>query len=138
MIANRVKLKDIPVLRDEFAGDMAGINFDSYHDRRTGFEFTVTAWGQKVDLILFNPESWDVNWNAIWTVKTGMEDSAWVAEYEIPFSQLRFSTKDEQVWGMHLWRWIDRYQEESDWEIQSQDGPRNALQFRGIKGDKRT
>lgn len=31
--------------RDEFAGDMVGINFDSYRDYRTGFEFTITAWG---------------------------------------------------------------------------------------------
>ena len=30
-------------VRDELAGDMVGINFDSYHDYRTGFEFTITA-----------------------------------------------------------------------------------------------
>jgi hypothetical protein len=41
--------------RDEFVGDIMGINFDSYHDHRTGFEFSLTAWGQKIDLILFNP-----------------------------------------------------------------------------------
>ena len=34
--------------RDEFVGDMVGVNFDSYHDHRTGFEFTITAWGQKL------------------------------------------------------------------------------------------
>ena len=127
-------------VRDEFAGEMTGVNFDSYHDYRTGFEFTVTAWGQKIDLVLFNPNNWDLNWNAVWKVKTGLEDSAWVAEYEIPLSQLRYSGKDGQVWGMHVWRWISRLQEESDWEIQSKTGPGVLFNFgelHGIKGLKK-
>ena len=128
-------------VRDELVGDMVGVNFDSYRDYRTGFEFTVTAWGQKVDLVLFNPMNWDFNWNPVWKGKTGLEDSAWVAEYEIPLSQLRYSGKDEQVWGMHVWRWISRLQEESDWEIQSKTGPGMLYNFgelRGIKGLKKS
>ena len=103
------KIQRLSGIRDEFVGDMMGVNFDSYHDHRTGFEFTITAWGQKIDLILFNPENWDFNWNAVWKGKTGLEDSAWVAEIEVPLSQLRYSNEDEQVWGMHTWRWINRY-----------------------------
>ena len=128
-------------VRDEMAGDIVGVNFDSYRDYRTGFEFSVTAWGQKVDLVLFNPANWDFNWNPVWKVKTGLEDSAWVAEYEIPLSQLRYSRQDEQVWGLHVWRWITRLQEESDWEIQSKTGPGmmyNFGEFRGIKGLKKS
>lgn len=124
-------------VRDEIVGDMMGVTFDSYRDYRTGFEFTVTSWGQKVDLVLFNPMNWDFNWNAVWKVKTGVEDSAWVAEMEVPLSQLRYSGKDEQVWGMHTWRWIDRLQEESNWEKQSKTGPGMLYNFgelRGIKG----
>jgi hypothetical protein len=128
-------------VRDEFAGEMMGVNFDSYRDYRTGFEFTITSWGQKIDLVLFNPNNWDLNWNPVWKGKTGMEDSAWVAEYEIPLSQLRYSSKDEQVWGLHVWRWISRLQEESDWEIQSKTGPGilyNFGEMRGIKGLKKS
>ena len=128
-------------VRDELAGDVVGVNFDSYRDYRTGFEFSVTAWGQKVDLVLFNPANWDFNWNPVWKVKTGLEDSAWVAEYEIPLSQLRYSRQDEQVWGLHVWRWISRLQEESDWEIQSKTGPGMMYNFgelRGIKGLKKS
>ena len=127
--------------RDEFAGDMMGVNFDSYHDHRTGFEFTITAWGQKVDLILYNPENWDINWNAVWRGKTGLEDSAWVAEIEVPLSQLRYSREKEQVWGMHCWRWINRYMEESDWDIQTKTGPGTLFNFgelHGINGLKKS
>ena len=123
--------------RDELTGDVMGVTFDSYHDHRTGFEFSVTAAGQKVDLLLTNPMNADFNWNAVWYVKTGLEDSAWVAEYEIPLSQLRYSGDEEQVWGLHAWRWIDRLSEESDWEAQSLTGPGMLYSFgelRGIRG----
>jgi hypothetical protein len=128
-------------VRDEIVGDMVGLTLDSYRDYRTGFEFTVTSWGQKVDLVLFNPMNWDFNWNAVWKVKTGVEDSAWVAEYEIPLSQLRFSNKEEQVWGLHTWRWISRISEESNWEKQSKIGPGMLYNFgelKGIKGLKKS
>lgn len=126
-------------VRDETVGDMMGLTFDSYRDYRTGFEFTITAWGQKVDLVLFNPMNWDFNWNAVWKGKVGMEDSAWVAELEVPLSQLRYSNKDEQVWGMHTWRWISRLSEESNWEKQTKTGPGMLYNFgelRGISGLK--
>ena len=135
------KIQRLAGTRDEFVGDMMGVNFDSYHDHRTGFEFTITAWGQKIDLILFNPENWDFNWNAVWRGKTGLEDSAWVAEMEVPLSQLRYSNEEEQVWGMHTWRWINRYMEESNWEHQSKTGPGVLFNFgelRGIKGLKKS
>jgi hypothetical protein len=119
--------------RDQFIGDVVGINFDSYHDRRTGFEFNLTAAGQKLDLVLTNI-NWDVNWNAVWSGKTGVEDSAWTAEFKIPLSQLRYSTDSVQVWGMHAWRWIDRYQEESDWEPQSSTGPGPLYLFGELHG----
>jgi hypothetical protein len=135
------KIQRFSGVRDDIVGDMVGITFDSYHDHRTGFEFTVTAWGQKVDLVLFNPMNWDFNWNAVWKVRTGLEDSAWVAEYEVPLSQLRYSKEEEQVWGMHTWRWINRLQEESNWEIQSKTGPGMLYNFgelHGIKGLKKS
>ena len=135
------KIQRLAGTRDEFIGDMMGVNFDSYHDHRTGFEFTITAWGQKIDLVLFNPENWDFNWNAVWRGKTGLEDSAWVAEIEIPLSQLRYSTQENQVWGMHTWRWINRYMEESNWEHQSKTGPGVLFNFgelHGIKGLKKS
>jgi hypothetical protein len=135
------KIQRLAGTRDQLVGDIIGINFDSYHDHRTGFEFNLTAWGQKIDLVLFNPEDADFNWNAVWRGKTGLEDSAWVAEIEVPLSQLRYSNKEEQVWGMHTWRWINRYMEESNWDHQSKTGPGMLFNFgelHGIKGLKKS
>lgn len=122
--------------RDEFSGDMAGICFDSYHDKRTGFEFDMSAAGQKLDLIITNPSQVDFNWNAVWFGEVGMEDSAWIMEMEIPLSQLRYSNEEEQVWGLHVWRWVDRHQEESDWEPQTSTGPGILYLFGELKGIK--
>lgn len=127
--------------REEFVGDVVGIAFDSYHDYRSGFEFSVTAWGQKCDLIKYNPARNDFNWNPVWKVKVGMEDSAWVAEMEIPLSQLRFSRQKEQVWGMHTSRNIYRLQEFSNWEIQTKTGPGEIYNYgilKGINGIKKS
>jgi len=127
--------------RDVFAGDMTGITFDSYHDHRTGFEFDITAGGQKIDGILNNSGFGDLNWNAVWNCKVAFEDSAWTQELQIPLNQLRYSNQYEQVWGLHVWRWIDRLQEESDWEKQSMTGPGMLYLFgelHGIKGLKKS
>jgi hypothetical protein len=130
--------------RDEMSGDIVGICFDSYGSKRQGFEFDLSAGGSKVDLVLMNAErdcQWDMNWDAVWEGKVGTEDSAWTAEFRIPLSQLRYGPQKEQVWGMHAWRWIDRNQEEDQWNLI----PRNNSgrfyhigELRGITGLKRS
>lgn len=102
--------------RDQFYGDIVGVCFDSYLDYRTGFEFDLSAGGAKIDLILLNNDI-DMSWNPVWEGKTFVADSIWTAEMKIPLSQLRFSQKDEQVWGLHAWRWINRNFEESQWNL---------------------
>lgn len=106
--------------RDEFTGDIVGICFDSYFDHRTGFEFDLTAAGSKIDLILMN-QGWDTNWDAVWYGKVGLEDSAWIAEFQVPLSQLRYGKNEKQIWGLHAWRWINRNQEEDQWALQPRD-----------------
>lgn len=122
--------------RDDFAGDIVGVCFDSYFDHRTGFEFDLTAAGSKLDLLLLN-DSWDTNWNAVWHGKVGVEDSAWTAEMKIPLSQLRYGNKEEHVWGLHAWRWINRNQEEVQWNLMPRDNPGYLYsigEIHGIKG----
>jgi hypothetical protein len=106
--------------RDQFQGDVVGINFDSYFDHRTGFEFNLTAAGVKIDLMLTN-DGLDFNWNAIWEGEVAFQDSSWTAEMRIPFSQLRYSNQEEQVWGLHSWRLINRDQEDSHWNLIPRD-----------------
>jgi hypothetical protein len=122
--------------RDDYTGDIVGICFDSYFDKRAGFEFDLTAAGTKIDLVLSN-EGWDVTWDAVWDGKVAYEPDAWTAEFRVPLSQLRYGPQDEQVWGMHAWRWIDRLQEESQWTLIARQGTGRLHSFgelRGIRG----
>ncbi|MBI2517874.1 MAG: carbohydrate binding family 9 domain-containing protein [Opitutae bacterium] len=118
--------------RDVFAGDIMGIDFDSYHDQRTGFEFNLTASGQKIDLRLAN-NSWDTTWNAVWEGKVAHEADCWTAEFLIPLSQLRYDPRNP-VWGLHAWRWIDRLKEESDWQLLVNDDSGFVKSFGELRG----
>jgi hypothetical protein len=118
------KMQRYPGRRDDLVGDIVGVCFDSYFDKRSGFEFDLTAGGGKIDLILGN-EGYDLTWDAVWHGKVGLEDDAWTAEFGIPLSQLRYGPHEEQVWGLHSWRWIARNWEESQWNLI----PRNNTGF---------
>ena len=118
------------------AGDVVGVCFDSYFDKRAGFEFDISAAGTKTDLVLSN-EGWDVTWDAVWDGKVAYEPDAWTAEFRVPLSQLRYGPQDEQVWGMHAWRWIDRLQEEDQWNLIPRQGTGRLYNFgelHGIRG----
>jgi len=130
------KMSPILGRRDENNGDMAGIALDSYHDKQTAFEFNLTAAGQKVDLMHMGEYGWDFEWNAVWDGKTTVGDSAWYAEMRVPFTQIRFSKEDEHIWGMHIWRWIHRFQEESQWKLIPVDAPAMVYIFGELRGIK--
>ena len=123
--------------RDDFTvGDIAGVALDTYHDKQTAFEFNVTAAGQKVDLMHLGAYQWDTNWNAVWDGKAHVGDSLWTIEMRVPFSQLRYSDEKEQIWGMHIWRWISRLGEEDQWKLIPIDAPAMVYIFGELRGIK--
>ena len=132
------KVTKYPGRRDSITGDVVGVCFDSLFDKRSGFEFDLNAAGTKIDLVLTN-EGWDTTWDAVWDGKVAYEADAWTAEFRIPLSQLRYSPQDMQVWGIHSWRWIDRLQEESQFNLIPHHGTgrlNNFGEIHGIQGLK--
>ncbi|MFA7182175.1 MAG: DUF5916 domain-containing protein [Bacteroidales bacterium] len=121
--------------RDNYLGDMVGVQLDSYYDRRTAFEFVVTAAGQKMDIWL-SDDNTDLNWNAVWYVKVAYEENAWTAEFRIPLSQLRYSPSCDQIWGFNSWRYVNRLQEESHWKLMANDGTGGVYTFGELHGLK--
>jgi len=127
-------IRDIFDRRDALRGDMTGIAIDSYQDKLTAFEFNLSAAGQKMDLKHLGDYQWDFNWNAVWEGATAKNDSGWVAEMRIPFSQIRYTNQENHVWGMHVWRWIDRRQEEDQWQYIPLQAPAMVYLFGELKG----
>jgi len=98
------------------SGDDFEIILDTFHDERNGYMFATNAHGAKWDAQTIN-EGREVNenWDALWDVKTRITEAGWYAEIVIPFRTLRFSSADEQTWGVNFQRRIRRRNEDSFW-----------------------
>lgn len=120
--------------RDEDDGDWAGIVIDSYEDKLTGFSFSVTAAGSKIDAIFTNDNSQDDSWDPIWYVKTTTDAEGWNAEMRIPLSQLRFTKKNSYDWGIDVARFIFRKNELSFWKPLHQSSNKLVSDFGTLEG----
>ncbi len=98
--------------RDDFVdSDWFIFAVDPYYDRRTGFQFAVNPAGSIVDWSLYNDEWSDSTWDGVWEWKAQVDEQGWTVEIRIPFNQLRFSKKQEYVWGVNFRRIIKRKNE---------------------------
>jgi len=124
--------------RDNTSGDYVMIFIDSLHDLRTSYCFAVNAAGVKADQILandlFDRNKIDLSWDPVWQARAAIDDKGWTAEMKIPFSQLRFTTKGEQVWGLEVWRELFRNGEISLWQPIPRNAPGWASQFGELRG----
>jgi hypothetical protein len=110
--------------RDDVDGDWVAFQFDSYHDLQTAFTFVVSAAGSKLDSYFSSDgENEDETWDAIWWVKTQIDDRGWTAEAKIPFSQLRFDRNSGGIWGLQVARMEFRNSENSLWQPISREAP---------------
>lgn len=117
--------------------DWAHVVIDSYHDRRTGFRFSVNPRGVQKDALEFNDNNEDLNWDAVWQVATSIDSLGWTAEYRIPLSQLRFGpavSGGERVWGFQVQRDIARYNERDSWSPWTQQSPGYVSSFGDLTG----
>lgn len=90
---------------------------DSYHDRRTGYEFVVNPAGVKRDYAVYNDNVEDGTWDAVWDVATRIDSMGWTAEYRVPFSQIRFPAGDSHTFGVMFAREIARTGERMSWPL---------------------
>ena len=94
-IASRLGRRD----NDLPDSDWFTVVFDSYHNHTGGFRFKVNPAG-----IVGDEANGDRSWNPVWTAATSIDGDGWTVEMRIPFSQLRFTSADEQLWGVQFYR----------------------------------
>ena len=99
------------------ASDQIKIMIDSYHDRRSGYEFAVNPAGVKRDYAMYNDNSEDDAWDGVWEAKTTVDSLGWTAEFRIPLSQIRYARSESNTFGFAVWRDIDRYRERVSWPL---------------------
>jgi hypothetical protein len=86
------------------ASDQIIVMVDSYHDRRTGYEFAVNPLGVKSDYAVYKDGNEDGAWDGIWDAATQIDSLGWTAEFRSPLSQLRYPTGSSLTFGFLIWR----------------------------------
>ncbi|HVZ77811.1 MAG TPA: DUF5916 domain-containing protein [Gemmatimonadaceae bacterium] len=121
--------------RDTFTpSDMIWVFVDSYHDRRSGYEFGVNAAGVKIDQAIYNDGDEDGAWDAVWDVATRVDSLGWTAEFRIPLSQMRYSASRDHTFGFTIDRDIYRYSERVAWPALDESKPGMVSQFGTVTG----
>ncbi|MEO0267177.1 MAG: carbohydrate binding family 9 domain-containing protein [candidate division WOR-3 bacterium] len=93
--------------RDELAmDDMVVIFLDTYGKEKEGYIFGTNPLGVQFDGLKGAPpqniEDW--SFDTYFEVKSSISDSFWSCEFKIPFSSLRFESKEKQEWNLILLR----------------------------------
>ena len=110
---------------------------DSYHDRRTAYQFIANPAGVKRDFYVSNDNNEDATWDAVWDVATSIDSLGWVAEFRIPFSQIRFANKSEHTFGLLIVRDVARTGQRISWPLfdrNKQGYVSQAGDINGIRG----
>ncbi|GAC1649573.1 MAG: hypothetical protein NVS4B3_06880 [Gemmatimonadaceae bacterium] len=92
--------------------DKLAIVLDPYHNHLDGVRFEINPAGARGDAI-----NGDASYDPIWEAAAHIDSLGWTAEMRIPFSQLRFSRDTAQIWGLQIWRYVDRLNEQDMWSF---------------------
>jgi hypothetical protein len=84
--------------------DNFSIIFDTYHDRRNGFEFLMNAIGGAWDTQITDERDVNRDWNTVWTYSSRRDPEGWTVEMAIPFRSLRYRGSGPQTWGVNIRR----------------------------------
>ena len=121
--------------RDYFTpSDMVWLFLDSYHDRRTGFEFGVNPSGVKLDAQIYNDGNEDFAWDAVWDVATRIDSLGWTAEFRIPLTQLPYGRQRTHTFGFTVDRDVYRYAQRVSWPLFRQSQAGFVSQFGEVTG----
>ncbi|MEY4382796.1 MAG: hypothetical protein RI995_338 [Bacteroidota bacterium] len=99
-----------PNLKRDYAyseNDLLGIAIDAFNDHRNAIVFQSNAYGVQRDLLSFDDMYYDVDWDGLYRVRTHQSDTAWVAEFAIPWQTLRYpnvKSREAQDWGINFFR----------------------------------
>ncbi len=112
------------------------VSLDTFLDRRTAYSFGVTASGVRLDRYHRSDteNNTDDGFDPVWEARTRIDEQGWTAELWIPFTQLRFGTQSEQVWGLNVRRFTPTLEEEDYWILVPRTERAWASRFGDLRG----
>jgi len=116
---------------NNLTSDRIALVFDTFRDKNSRNWFELNPDGVKGD-----HQNGDPSYDPVWEGASRIDSLGWTAEFRIPFSQLRFSRETDQVWGMQVWREVNRRAEQDMWAFWRSNeygGPAYFGTLEGIK-----
>src|SRR5258706_9922574 len=107
MIADEMRRDNNAIAQNE---NMAFL-FDTFYDRRNGFDFETNPIGARLDAQITNEGNLNSDWNTVWEVAVARFDRGWSLELRVPFKSLPYRPETEQVWGFQVRR-INKWKNE--------------------------
>lgn len=114
--------------------DFFAVHVDPMRDRRTGYQFAVSAAGVQSDATLYNDDWNDWSWDGVWTSAVHRDATGWTVEMRIPVSQLRLPDAAVSAWGMNVARGIGRRNEVSYYAPRLRQGSGFVSRFAMLEG----
>ena len=116
---NGKKALRVPNLQRDFDygdSDQIGISIDGFNDERNAMVFMANPYGSQRDLLTFDDQVFDEDWDGLWRVRTSRTDTSWIAEFAIPWKTLRYQQKkDAQTWSINFFRLRRMTNEQTAW-----------------------
>jgi hypothetical protein len=121
-----------------FGEDNVRVFLDTFNDQRKAYVLGFNPFGVQQDGILTEGSEIDFNVDIVMDSKGTMTNDGWVVEVAIPFKSLRYEAGKDKLWGFHVWRNIDRFNDEIDsWIPISRDNSsllNQAAHLTGLEG----
>ncbi|WND01559.1 DUF5916 domain-containing protein [Temperatibacter marinus] len=116
--------------------DSFKIILSPFNNKQSGYFFKANANGVREDALFEGANRKNFNWDAIWHVRSSIDEKGWTAEFRIPFKSLNFNP-DNASWGISFGRDIGRLSEYNAWtSYNRQIGVDTAGELQGVSGVK--
>ncbi|MEM8892006.1 MAG: sugar-binding protein, partial [Bacteroidota bacterium] len=102
-----VRAQDLRRDFSRYDNDAFMVQLDPQNLKQYCVSFQTTPYGNQTDLQNFNDENTDIDWNALWSVRTQRTDEGYFVEFAIPFKSIRYeqaSSEGPNTWGITLGR----------------------------------
>jgi len=105
-----------------------------FNDKRNGYRFQLNPNSIRMEMLYFDTNGEDWNWNGIWEGAATVDDEGWTAEMAIPFKTLSFNPQNA-TWGINFSRDLGRQNERSGWVSRNSSfNPSIAGEAVGLEG----
>ena len=107
-----------------FGEDNLRIYLDTFNDQRKAYILGWNPLGVQQDGIFTEGGNTDYSVDIVMESKGEVTSDGWTLEVAIPFKSLRYEAGKDKLWGFHVWRNIDRFNDELDsWVPMNRDKP---------------